>query len=199
MKSSATSQIPAGSAQPLTQPLSVPAHPITSSSYFIYRTQLAIVSHEIVTKLYCAATMKQKWSDVQKIIRRIDDRLLALRDSLPREFDIEFDTWLEPNWQDPNHLSRTGLAMLWNSSRMILFRPCLCRFEGRLNNQSIKSRDFNQNAVENCIHSARKMIALVSWFAGTVTQLYACLPPFWNALHYLCEALSVLLLELAFR
>ena len=135
--------------------------PVTSSTYFIYRTQLSIISHEIVTQLYCAATVKERWTDVQDTMRKIDQRLLAWRESLPKELDITFDTWTEPDWNDPNTLSRIGLAISWNSSRMILFRPCLCRIEGAINKQTQSSRDFEQEAVAHCIHSARRMISLL--------------------------------------
>jgi hypothetical protein len=172
--------------------------PVTSSTYFIYRTQLSIISHEIVTQLYCAATIKEKWSEVQDTIRRIDRRLLAWRDKLPKEFDITFDTWTRPDWTDPYALPRTGLAMMFNSSRMILFRPCLCRFDGRVQNQSDKSKDFNQEAAETCVHSASTMIRLLSWSTASVEKIYA-ISPWWNTLHHVCEALSVLMLEMAFQ
>ncbi|TVY62795.1 putative transcriptional regulatory protein [Lachnellula suecica] len=172
--------------------------PLTSSTYFIYRTQLSIISHEIVTQLYCAATVNESWSDVQSIIREIDQRLLQWKENLPSEFDIDFDTFRQPDWNDPYVLQRTGLAMLYNSSRMILFRPCLCRFEGRIKKQSNDSQDFNQTAVVACILSARKMISLLSWSATSLEKLYA-IPPWWDTLNCLCEALSVLMLEMAFR
>jgi len=191
--------MPTGISQPLAYTFPVLSLPVTSSTYFIYRIQLSIVSHEIVTQLYCAATIKERWSDVQDAMRRIDRRLLTWRDKLPSEFDITFeDIWTPPDWSDPNILSRIGLAMQFSSSRMILFRPCLCRFDGRLKHQTENSKDFNQEGVETCIRSARKMISLLSWSAGSFEKLYA-ISPWWNTLHYICEALSVLMLELAFK
>ena len=191
--------MPNGITQPLAFTFPVYALPLTSSTYFIYRTQLSIISHEIVTQLYCAATIKERWTDVQDTIHRIDRRLLAWRDKLTTDFDITFeDTWTRPDWTDPNILTRMGLAMQFFSSRMILFRPCLCRFEGRIKNQSENSKDFNQDAVETCIRSARKMISLLSWSASSPQKLYA-ITPWWNTLHYICEALSVLMLEMAFQ
>lgn len=95
-------------------------------------------------------------------------------------------------------LARMGLAMQYCSARMVLFRSCLCRFEGRLKNQSEDSKDFNKVGVEACIHSARRMIHLISWSASSVEKLY-CVTPWWNTLHYICEALSVLMLEMAFK
>jgi hypothetical protein len=196
---SATYQMPTGVSQPLAYTFPVFPLPLTPSTYFIYRIQLGILSHEIVTQLYCAATIKERWTDVQETIRRIDRRLLSWRDKLTTDFDIAFeDTWTAPDWGDPNILIRMGLAMQFFSSRMILFRPCLCRFEGRMKTQSENSLDFNQEAVETCIRSARKMISLLSWSASTPQKLYA-ITPWWNTLHYICEALSVLMLEMAFK
>ena len=190
--------MPAGATNLSAYTFPVVEPPVTSSTYFIYRTQLSIISHEIVTQLYCAATVKEKWSEVQDTIRKIDVRLLAWRDKLPKEFDTTFDPWVRPDWNDPFLLHRTSLAMMYNSSRMILFRPCLCRFEGRTKAQSEKSNFFNHQAAETCIHSARTMIRLLSWSTSSVEKLYA-IPGWWNTLHCLCEALSVLMLELAFQ
>jgi hypothetical protein len=193
--------MPTGISHPLAYTFPVVSLPITPSTYFIYRTQLSIISHEIITQLYCAATIKERWGDVQETIHRIDRRLLHWRDKIQSDFDITFDdTWKQPDWKDPLMLPRMGLAMQFASSRMILFRPCLCRFEGRLQAQSEKSKDFSQEAVETCIHSARKMISLLSWSASSPTteKLYA-ITPWWSTLHYICEALSVLMLEMAFK
>jgi hypothetical protein len=193
--------MPTGISQPLAYNFPFVTLPTTPSTYFIYCTQLCIISHEIITQLYCASTIKERWPDVQDTIHRIDRRLLAWRDKITPEFDITFkDTWTQPDWKDPLILPRLGLAMQFASSRMILFRPCLCRFEGRLKAQSEKSKDFSQDAVENCIREARKMICLLSWTASSPTaeKLHA-ITPWWSTLHYICEALSVLMLEMAFK
>ena len=130
-------------------------------------------------------------------MKTIDTRLLAWRESLPEEFDINFDNYDQPDWNDPYTLSRIALAISFNSSRMILFRPCLCRAEGHLSYQTQSARDFEQEAVGHCIHSARRMISLLKWNAKSEARFYS-ISPWWNTLHYLCEALSVLILEMAF-
>ena len=109
-------QLSLGYSHPIAFSFPVLELPVTSSTYFIYRTQLSIISHEIITQLYCAATVKEKWPKVQDTIRAIDRRLLSWQNSLPKEFDITFDTWTEPDWNDPHTLSRIGLAMFFNSS-----------------------------------------------------------------------------------
>ena len=190
--------MPVGVSRTLRYPFQGLELPITGATFFIYRTQLSIISHEIITQLYCAATIKEKWSDVQNVIRSIDNTMLKWRHSLPREFDINFEQWDKPDWTDPHTLDRLALALHFNSSRMILFRPCLCRFEGRLNGQSEESRIFNRNTVESCIRSARNTIAVmesVPQFSGLLFSV----SPWWHILHYLCEALSILVLEIAYR
>jgi hypothetical protein len=190
--------MPTGILSPVIYKFPTLSLPATTSTHFIYRIQLCIVSHEIVTQLYCAATTKAKWTEVQDTIRRIDRRLLSWRDTLPQEFSIVFDEWTEPDWNDPHIMQRLGLAMTFNSSRMILYRPCLCRFKHRIESHSAEFNDFNQQGAEKCIHSARTMISLIHWAASRVDRLYA-ITPWWNTLHYLCEALSVLMLEMAFQ
>ena len=180
--------------------LPLPASPlsVTPSTCFIYHTQLSIILHEIVTQLYCAATIKVNWSDVQNAISRINHRLSTWATELPEDFIVNFNTTPLPNWADPCFLPRISLAMLHANARMLLFRPCLCRFEARSESQPTEAKAFNQEAVENCVFSARRMISLISWSSTSVGQLYA-IRPWWKTIHYICEALSVLFLEMAFR
>ncbi|EPE24930.1 Zn2/Cys6 DNA-binding protein [Glarea lozoyensis ATCC 20868] len=196
----ATYSLPLSSVDPKPSPIPFPAVPlpVTPSTYFIYRTQLSIISHEIVTQLYCAATVKVRWSEVQDAIRKIDQRLSEWVGKLPREFDMNIDTIPSPNWNDPYFIPQIGLAMFYTSSRMLLFRPFLCRFDIRLKSKNQESRAFNQDAVENCILSAKNMIGLLCWSCSTVDQLYT-IPPWWSTIHNICQALSVLILEMAFR
>jgi hypothetical protein len=167
--------------------------PITSSTYFIYRTQLSILSHEILTQLYCAALVKAKWSEVQDTIRDIDSRLLKWKASLPEEFDFS-----NPSTQtDSFTLHRTGLSMFYNSSRMTLFRPCLCRFEGRIVNESERSKIFDSNCAATCIESARNILASLPSMSEPA-KIYT-ITAWWSVVHYIVEAGSVLMLELAYR
>jgi hypothetical protein len=167
--------------------------PITSSTYFIYRTQLSIISHEILTQLYCAALVKSKWSEVQDTIRDIDSRLLQWKASLPEEFNFSNPS----SYTDSFTLHRTGLSMFYNSSRMTLFRPCLCRFEGRIINESERSKTFDSNCAATCIESARNIIASLPSMSEP-SKVYT-ITAWWNVVHYIVEAGSVLMLELAYR
>lgn len=135
--------------------------------------------------------MDQKWSDIQSIIRTLDQRLQSWKSLLPVELD--FDAGIKDKYVP----QRRGLQLFYESSRMTLFRPCLCRFEGRIPHESEESKNFNQDAVRSCLDSAR---AIVATFSDTPdpSEVYK-ISPWWNALHYLCEAASILMLEIAYR
>jgi len=198
--SAADFTMPMGTVRPLVYAYPILELPITSSTYFIYQTQLTIISHEIVSHLYCAATIKVKWHDVQSTIKRIDQHLLRWRDSLPNEFNINFDDWPEPDWNNEFTVLRIGLALHYHSSRMILFRPCLCRFDkdSRFGGQSAESQAFNQSAVVNCIESAHRTISMLKGAARSMERLFL-IAPWWQTIHFLCEAMSILVLEMGYR
>ncbi|CAG8978305.1 hypothetical protein HYALB_00005891 [Hymenoscyphus albidus] len=185
-----------GSQRQSTARFPVVAPPLTNSSYFIYRTHLSIISHETITELYCATTTKVKWTEVQNTIKKIHLRLSDWESSLPDVFDFNLNMSLPLDIDDEYTLQRTGLAMIHCSCLMILFRPYLCRFDLRLKHTH-DDRSFTQEAVQTCIHSARKIIALVNWSADGA-GVYS-VPPWWNTIHYICQALAILILEIAFR
>lgn len=142
--------------------------------------------------------MSSEWADVQDTIRHIDQQLLGWKNTLPEQFNIDFDMWNVPNWEDQNTLDRSALAMQFFSSRIKLFRPYLCHFEARIRCLSKRSNGFDQVAVDMCLKSARKMINILSAPASSTDTLYA-VTAWWDILHYVCEAISVLLIEVAFQ
>lgn len=165
---------------------------VTSSTFFIYRVRLSIISHEILNQLYCASLVTKRWAEVQHTIRKIDEKLSQWKASLPEEFDFT-----SPN-QRPKYASeRNSLSMFYNSTRLILFRPCVCRVEGRIANQSDSSKTFDANSAIICIQSAQHLIGSLPPIEKPtkVYEISAC----WNVVHYLVMASAVLMLELAYR
>ena len=77
---------------------------------------------------------------------------------------------------------------------MILFRPCLCDMEGRIENESRASREFNQEAAAACIAAAMSLLNLIPE-SPEISEAYRTLP-WWGLLHYVCQAAAVLILEL---
>lgn len=202
----------------------IPRLHVTESAFFIYTVRLAIISHDIFNDLYSPSMVNSKWSKIQKIIRRVDRNLKTWRHSLPWEFDFEADgpkAFTPSDNKSPNTYSahqrrwdelenqRIGLSLLWNSSRMILYRPTLCRLKHQIPKESERSKDFNASAAETCIGCARNIIACLPTktsarsraeqaYSPDTESMYR-LTPWWNTIHYIIEAASVLMLELAYR
>lgn len=160
----------------------------TPPSHFSCRVRLAILSHRIYSALYSVGG-DMSWSDVQDCVRQFNIELQQWQSKLPPELTV---AQMQPlvRTADP----RIELAMYYWSVRMILYRPCLCAMEGRIENESKASRDFNHAAALACIEAALAMLGLMP-DTPDVGEAYRVLP-WWSLLHYVCQAAAVLILEL---
>ena len=203
----------------------IAAQEMTSSTYFIQRIRLSIISHEVFQDLYSPTMVKSKWGDIQNVIRRIDESLSRWRESMPWQyrFDPDNPRSTEPpafkegesvtNMQERRdqwkHYSgqRIGLAMMWSSSKMMLYRPTLCRISQEIKNESERSKSFNSDAASTCVRSARNMIACLppfddhhvncnqsfqaeGQFSSNDVGIYSFVP-WWNTPHYIIDRKSV--------
>lgn len=166
---------------------------LSTTTYFSHRIALNVLTHEILNRLFCAAVVDMKWNTIQDIIREIDGRLQQWRGSLPDELQFPFNGNEE---EDDNWRERKGLAMTYHTARMILHRPALCRMDGRIQNESSESQQFNRDAVANCVESARGSIETIGP-PDDPTEIYL-IQPWWEVLHHLCQAASILMLEISF-
>lgn len=198
VRPAATYQMPKGFVQPNSHKSTKMSLTMTSSTFFINRIRLCIITHEVTTDLYSAATIKGKWVEIEQAISSIEKRLQGWIETLPADLNVNFDARQAIDYTDLHILNRTGLAILYNATVMMLFRPCLCRLDDQMVHQSTRSKSFNHRAAENCIAGARRTIALIALFSGNAA-LIATIPPFWNTLHSLTQALSILLLEMAMK
>jgi hypothetical protein len=166
--------------------------PFTTSTYFIHRTLLSLITHEVLARLYCASAAKLTWSEVQDLIRDFDLELIAWVQNLPPEVDI-----LAQTESSEHELERASLGMQYHSSRMILHRSCLCHSESRIDLDSQVSEGFSRTALVICIGSARELIRYLP-DPPNPAEAYTK-TPWWNLQHYLSQVASVLMLEIALR
>jgi len=129
------------------------------------------------------------WSDVQDAVRQFNIELQQWMVRLPPSLTV-LQTQQPIRSADP----RIELAMYYWSVRMNLYRPCLCDMEGRIENESKASREFNTMAAVACVDAALSMLRLMP-DSPLVTEAYRVLP-WWNLLHYVCQAAAILILEL---
>jgi hypothetical protein len=87
--------------------------------------------------------------------------------------------------------------MAYQSTRMLLFRPCLCQLNEVLPYESALSRGFNQQAAASCVAAARSLLALLPQHSRNARM--SNMLPCWSLLHYLSQAGAVLILELCLK
>jgi hypothetical protein len=89
------------------------------------------------------------------------------------------------------------LAFHYQYIRILINRPCLCRLDYRIPNESKRSRGFNRTAAVTCVEAARELIALLPDEPNPVGLM--TISPWWCLLHYLVSAGTVLIVEIAMR
>ena len=166
--------------------------PPTLSSYFTLTTHIGTVTHDVLTQLYRPATMTKSWSQIQSKITALDARLEKWKASLPSVFDFT------KKQRDQQFVrERMSLGFAYYSTKIIIHRPCLCRVDRRIPNESHKSKDFNRITATSCVSGARGMLDLIPDEPNPVGLYKVTL--WWCLTHYMTQAATILILELFFR
>ncbi|KAI9703356.1 MAG: hypothetical protein M1836_007924 [Candelina mexicana] len=166
--------------------------PPNNALFFLNHTQLSMLSHDVLCILYSPMSKKGSWEHVQQDISRLDERREAWRLGLPGLFDFKKDQRDQQFARE-----RMSLAMFHYSVKILIHRPTLCRIDRRIPHESRGSKEFNRNAAASCVHAARDMLALLPHHPNAV-GMYK-IAPWWCVVHYLAQAIVVLLLEVSFR
>jgi hypothetical protein len=166
--------------------------PLGNAAYFVHYTKLNILTAEVLGKLYAAKTAKSMWSDVQTLISELDIKLSKWKSELPSSFDFG------RKQRDQTFLrQRMCLGFLYNSTRAIINRPCLCRIERRIPNESGTSKEMCRFGAHACVDAARSSLNFIPDEPNTIGLCN--ISPWWCVLHYIVQAGAILVIELAFR
>ncbi len=166
--------------------------PPSHALYFLHHTKLSVLTSQILNRLYRVGTMSQSWAQVQNIISTHESKLERWRSALPSVFDF---TTRQRDQQ--YHRQRISLGFFYYSTLTIICRPCLCRIDRKIPNQSGKAKNFNRATAVKCVHAARDMVDMLPNEPNAV-GLYK-VAPWWSLVHHLVQAATVLMLELSFR
>ena len=159
---------------------------------FGYHSRLSIFTNEVLNRLYRADAMSKSWADVQSTIATLNSKIEKWRSELPNVFDFT------KKQRDQQFVrQRMSLGFFYYSVLIIINRPCLCRIDRKIPNQSGKAKDFNRETAIKCVHAARDMLEMLPQEPNSV-GLYT-VAPWWCLVHYLMQAATVLMLELSFR
>lgn len=163
-----------------------------ASIFFIYYSELCIFAKEVVGELYSPGIRDKKWADIQDVIENYDRCLLLWKDDLSPPFDIDIPC------PDPESEScRVALLILFHSTRTIIHRPCLCRLDEAIAEQSHSSKRTNRTLANHCVQSARAVLNLIVTKSNSIVLTRGA--TWWMIPHHFKRSLIVLLLELSFR
>lgn len=165
--------------------------PPCMSLYFLQLTTLTSIAKRMTNKLYSPEAVRAPWAStefaIQSLMLEIDSWFM----NLPGPYDFtSTQTSQCPTGQ------KMGLAFLFYSTKIGITRPCLCRLDS-IRLQDDKAYKFCSKTAAECVESACHMLTL---FPETPdTNLLHKMCPWWCILHFLMQAATILLLELAFH
>ncbi|KIW73231.1 hypothetical protein PV04_01365 [Phialophora macrospora] len=162
------------------------------SLYFLHLVQLTRVTQSIFHNLYNPASVKGTWSEIQAKVKDLDERLELWYSKLPPAFAFR-----RKQRERGSYEYRLYLGFFYYSTKMIVHRPCLCRLDRKIPGQSSKSLEFNRNSAAACVEAAMEMLQLIPNEPNAVGLIRV--GPWWNILHWLVQATTVLMLEISFR
>lgn len=164
----------------------------SNSLYFLHYIQLARINQAVLSRLYVPSALGETWSSVQLAISELNEKLQGWHSNLPSNFDFA-------RKQRDQHFLRHRLILGFAcySTRLTINRPCLCRLDRKIPNQSGASKSFNRNAAVTCVTAAKDMLDMIPDEPNPI-GLYQ-VSPWWSVLHYLMQATIILMLELSFR
>ncbi|KAJ5211775.1 uncharacterized protein N7498_003421 [Penicillium cinerascens] len=165
--------------------------PFSYGLTYLYYCDLAVITQEIVNKVYSVDCVMVPWAHIENRIGELRSRCDLWYRSLPNVLDFT-----QKNDDGPDVLrSKLALAFQYYSARITLGRPCLCRRDAQQKNPADRSC-FSHDMAVLTLESAMRMLDLVPDEPNAV-QLYQ-ISPWWCILHYLMQAATILLLELSF-
>ena len=161
------------------------------SLYFLQLTTLTSIAKRMTNKLYSPEAVHAPWAStefaIQSLMLEIDSWFM----NLPGPYDFtSTQTSQCPLGQ------KMSLAFQFYSTKIGITRPCLCRLDS-IRLQDDKAYEFCSKAAAECVESACHMLTLFPETPDTSLLYKMC--PWWCILHFLMQATTVLLLELAFR
>lgn len=166
--------------------------PPSNAFAFRHYARLSMFTNEVLKRLYRADAMEQSWAQIQSNIAFLNINLEDWRQTLPSVFDFT------KKQRDRQFVrQRMNLGFFYYSALTIINRPCLCRIDRKIPDESDKAKDFNRETAASCVNAARGMLDLLPDEPNAVGL--SRIAPWWCLVHYLMQAATVLMLELSFR
>lgn len=167
--------------------------PANQGLCFLYYVDLAVITQEIVNKVYSINCINVPWTRTANSIDELRFRIDLWYTNLPDAFNFTQESDDGPDLQR----QKIFLAFYYYSARITLGRPCLCRREARQETTITNQKEtFSHEISVTTLKSSLSMLDLVPDEPDAVQLYQIC--PWWCILHFLMQATTVLLLELSF-
>ncbi|KAF1849131.1 uncharacterized protein K460DRAFT_280163 [Cucurbitaria berberidis CBS 394.84] len=162
------------------------------ASYFVIHVNMTLISQKVLVSLYSPRTAASSWQSVQtKITGLLAELEEWKKESLPQILGPGHPQQLD------DERERFLLRISYWSTKILITRPCLCRLERRIENESNRSVDFNSQAAEACVEAARELTKLLP-DQPDADFIYSS-GPWWTVIHIIMQSMAVLLLEMAYE
>ncbi|KAL8838747.1 MAG: hypothetical protein Q9170_001996 [Blastenia crenularia] len=165
--------------------------PVSVESTFFHHVELSSLANLALSRLYSPSVRHIKWSELQSSIRELNQKLHEWNSNLRRPYETDL-----AHQKPERDLGRAAVGMLFHSTRIIINRPCHCRLDQRIANQSSASYKLNVDSASQCVASALAMLALIPDQPDPVSIYQG--PLWWMFFHHLKRATIVLLQEITF-
>ena len=166
-----------------------PKVPLTNDSHlYFHYIQLSLISQDVTKELYMLDSPRRPWPDIEDSLSTLWGLTTRWLHQLPHAYRF-----------DRSGVSigseALSLGCFFYSVRIMISRPCLCRYDAR-KAESSRIALFHQNMAKACIESAKAIIAL---FPDEFDVHGLCEgSTWWQFSHYLVQAIIVLLIEIKF-
>ncbi|KAL8772122.1 MAG: hypothetical protein Q9203_004744 [Teloschistes exilis] len=160
--------------------------------FFLYSSKLNVMVDEILRGLYRPAIMSHSWAEVQGIILGFQRKAEGWRSGLPVVFDFT------KSQRDQEFIrQRICLGCLYYSTLIIIHRPCVCKLDEKIPNETDVGKAIDRKSAATCVDAARSMVDLLPNKPDPV-ELYR-ISPWWCMVHHLMQAVTILFLEMSYR
>src|SRR5690349_13810038 len=114
-----------------------------------------MVGQKALIELYSADTVERSWEETQQRIGELLTELDTCVASLPPGLNFALEVTGRQYSKE-----RRILQMSYYNVKMLITRPCLCRLDRRIHNQSRYSSSFNQLTAAECVDAANALALL---------------------------------------
>jgi hypothetical protein len=165
-----------------------------SGSYLTCTIRLGMITQKTLNTVYSPTMVSFSWKDVQARLVSLSDELETWAARLPSGFNFRQSG---PGEQSMG-VERRILQIYYYSATILISRPCLCRIDRRIKNQTRVSNDLNQRMAATCVAAAKALTNLLPTDMGNKGRRVYEIFPWWAVVHYIMQSLAVLMLEISY-